>query len=95
MEQQSIKIRIGDRDYPFKINPNEEERIRLAVKRINERIDFFRSKYPTRDIQDALSMSLLHFAILSISAEQNKELSGLVHELKLLDNQLSEYIENI
>lgn len=95
MEQQSIKIGIADRVYPIKINPAEEEKIRLAVKRLNERVEFYRQKFAGRDIQDALSMSLLQFALKVVETEQNEELNGLLGELKLLDNQLSEYIENI
>ncbi len=95
MEQQSIKIGIADRVYPIKINPAEEEKIRLAVKRLNERVEFYRQKFSGRDIQDALSMSLLQFALKVVETEQNEELNSLLGELKLLDNQLSEYIENI
>ncbi|MEG0517651.1 MAG: cell division protein ZapA [Bacteroidales bacterium] len=95
MEQQSIKIGIADRVYPIKINPAEEEKIRIAVKRLNERIEFYRQRFAGRDTQDALSMSLLQFALKVVETEQNEELSGLLTDLKLLDNQLSEYIENI
>jgi cell division protein ZapA len=95
MEQQSIKIGIADRVYPIKINPAEEEKIRIAVKRLNERIEFYRQRFAGRDTQDALSMSLLQFALKVVETEQNEELGGLLTDLKLLDNQLSEYIENI
>ena len=95
MEQQSIKIGIADRVYPIKINPAEEEKNRIAVKRLNERIEFYRQRFAGRDTQDALSMSLLQFALKVVETEQNEELSGLLTDLKLLDNQLSEYIENI
>ena len=39
MEELSIKIKIGDREYPMKVDAEDEERIRLAGKKINEKID--------------------------------------------------------
>ena len=95
MMEQQVKLVIGDRQYPFKIKADDEEKIRLAVKKIEERINRFRVNYPSRDLQDALSMALLHFAIISVNAEQNEELSGLINELKLRESQLSEYIDSI
>ena len=93
-EQQQIKIGIADRVYPFKINPSDEEKIRLAVKMINERVAYYKQKYANRDSQDALSMSLLQFVMKWIKVEQDQDLNGLLNELKLLDNQLEEYINN-
>ncbi len=93
-EQQQIKIGIADRVYPFRINPSEEENIRRAVKMINERVAYYKQKYANRDSQDALSMSLLQFVMKWIKVEQDQDLNGLLNELKLLDNQLEEYINN-
>ena len=33
----SIKIRIADRDYPMRVNEEEEERLRAAGRLLNER----------------------------------------------------------
>ena len=66
-EFQSIQISIADRYYPLKIAVQDEEKIRAAVKIINEKVDLYRKKYATRDIQDALSMALLQFVIRLIS----------------------------
>lgn len=94
METQSIKIAIADREYPFKINPIEEELIRKAAKRINEKVEFFKAKFPNRDIQDAFSMSLLQFAMSLIEKEQNQDHTILLKELDSLDTELVEYIKN-
>ena len=38
MKELSIKIKIADREYPMKVDAADEEKIRLAGKKINEKI---------------------------------------------------------
>ena len=91
-EKQRIKITIAERQYPLTIHPSEEESMRIAVARIREMVEFYKSKFKDRDVQDALSMSVLQFAVRLVKLEQNKELDNLVEDLKALDKQLGEYI---
>ena len=87
----SIRISIADRFYPLKIVAADEERIRIASKRINERIEQYRQRYPTRDIQDALSMATLQFVIRLIESEQNENIEPLVKELDSISSQIEAY----
>jgi cell division protein ZapA len=91
-EKQRIKVTIAERQYPLTIHPSEEENMRIAVGRIRALVDTYKTKFRDRDIQDALSMSLLQFAVKSVKLEQNKEFDNLVEDLKALDRQLDEYI---
>ena len=91
-EKQRIKVTIAERQYPLTIHPSEEENMRIAVGRIRALVDSYKTKFRDRDIQDALSMSLLQFAVKSVKLEQNKEFDNLVEDLKALDRQLTEYI---
>lgn len=93
MEQQSIRISIADRYYPLKVAVNDEEKIRAAAKIINEKVDLYKSKYVSRDNQDALSMALLQFVIRLIEAEQREESNRILEELQNLDTLLDEYIK--
>ena len=93
MEQQSIQISIDDRFYPLRIAVADEEKIRSAVKIINEKISLYKKKYVNRDTQDALSMALLQFAIRLIEADQKEELNQMLEDLKGLDSLLGDYIE--
>ena len=65
---------------------------RIAVGRIREMVESYKSKFKDRDLQDALSMSVLQFAIRVVRLEKNKEFEGLLEDLKILDKQLDEYI---
>ncbi len=91
-EKQRIKVTIAERQYPLTIHPSEEENMRIAVGRIRALVDSYKTKFRDRDIQDALSMSLLQFAVKNVKLEQNKEFDNLVEDLKALDRQLDEYI---
>ena len=94
-EKQRIKITIAERQYPLTIHPSEEESMRIAVGKIKERVEFYKSRFKDRDIQDALSMSVLHFAVRMVKLEQNREFDELLDDLKVLDKQLDEYILHI
>ncbi|MBE6246018.1 MAG: cell division protein ZapA [Bacteroidales bacterium] len=91
-EKQRIKITIAERQYPLTIHPSEEESMRIAVSKIREMVEFYKSKFKDRDVQDALSMSVLHFAVKMVKLEQNKEFESLLEDLTVLDKQLDEYI---
>ena len=91
-EKQRIKITIAERQYPLTIHPSEEESMRIAVSKIREMVEFYKSKFKDRDLQDALSMSVLQFAVKVVRLEQNREFEGLLDDLKVLDKQLEEYI---
>ncbi len=91
-EKLRIKVTIAERQYPLTIQPSEEESLRIAVGKIREMVEFYKSKFKDRDLQDALSMSVLQFAVKVVRLEQNKEFEGLVEDLKVLDKQLDEYI---
>ena len=41
MAELSIKIRIGNREYPMRVKAEDEERIRKAGKLLNEKIKTF------------------------------------------------------
>jgi len=89
----SIRISIADRYYPLKIVAADEERIRVAARRINEKIDQYRQRYAGRDIQDALSMATLQFVIRLIESENNENIEPLVKELDSVTAQIEAYIQ--
>ncbi|MCB0735705.1 MAG: cell division protein ZapA [Flavobacteriales bacterium] len=68
----SIKVTIGDRQYPLKINAAEEEIVRSAAKLINDKAKFYQENFSVKDKQDALAMASLEFATEMLSATQAK-----------------------
>ena len=56
MKELSINVKIADREYPMKVDAEDEERIRLAGKKINEKIKLYRDQFGIDDKQDLLAM---------------------------------------
>lgn len=73
-----IKVSIADRVYPLTVKVEEEEGIRIAVKKIDELIKKFEQNYAVRDKQDVLAMCALQFA-------SKLEIKNLYNENEKLD----------
>jgi cell division protein ZapA len=85
----SIKVTIGDRQYPLKIDAAEEESVRKAAKLINEKSKFYQENFSVKDKQDSLAMAALEFAteVVGIQHEQSADKN-------LLDRKIS-YFQNL
>lgn len=76
MEELSIKIKIADREYPMKVDTEDEERIRLAGKKINEKIKMYRDQFGIDDKQDLLAMVAFDSLYEKLQAEAESSTSG-------------------
>ncbi|MCC2547667.1 cell division protein ZapA [Hymenobacter sp. BT175] len=94
MSELSIKIRVADRDYPMRITPTEEERLRMAGRLLNERIRDFREQYGIQDKQDLLAMIALSTMAdqLKVSKEKDGTDAALTERLARLDEVLSSVV---
>lgn len=83
----SVKIKICDREYPMRVSPDEESKIRKAGKLINERIRSYRDQFGIDDKQDLLAMVAFDCLIESLSSGNgqdngnSKELAEKIHYL--------------
>ena len=75
MEKLSIRIKISDREYPMKVDPEDEENIRKAGKIINERLKAYREKFGIDDKQDLLAMVAFDSTVERLKTE------GKTHQL--------------
>ncbi|SNR67607.1 MULTISPECIES: cell division protein ZapA [Hymenobacter] len=91
MSELSIKIRVADRDYPMRVSPQDEERLRLAGRLLNERLKEFRDQYGIQDKQDLLAMIALSTMAdrLKVSKEKDGTDAALTERLARLDEVLS------
>ncbi|TGE07780.1 cell division protein ZapA [Hymenobacter fodinae] len=91
MTDLSIKIRVADRDYPMRVSPQDEERLRMAGRLLNERLKEFREQYGIQDKQDLLAMIALSTMAdrLKVSKEKDGTDAALTERLARLDELLS------
>jgi cell division protein ZapA len=91
MEKLSIKIKIADREYPMKVSPDEEERIRKAGKIVNEKIKLFKSQFGIDDKQDLLAMVAFDALVERLKTESGDVSEHLLKEkLADLNNLISQ-----
>lgn len=81
--QLKIKISIADRVYPLSIQPEQEEGLRKAAKKIEAMIKQFEQSYAVRDKQDVLAMCALQFAAQTEQKTINDNSEILLAEDKL------------
>ena len=91
----SIKIKIADREYPMKVIPEDEERIRKAGRIINEKIKHYAQQFGIDDKQDLLAM--VAFDIL-VDKSQKEEIEVINDEtvterISSLNNMVSRALE--
>ncbi|MCI0750942.1 MAG: cell division protein ZapA [Flammeovirgaceae bacterium] len=73
MEELSIKIKIGDREYPMKVKRDDEERIRIASRLINEKLKSYREQFGIDDKQDLLAMVAFDCLIDKMTSEESHQ----------------------
>ncbi|WP_395077723.1 cell division protein ZapA [Flavobacterium sp.] len=94
-EKLKIKISIADRIYPLTVEPNQEEGLRSASKKIDVMMKQFEQNYAVRDKQDVLAMCALQFAS---QVEQKQIDKSTIQEetlikLENLNELLGEYLK--
>ena len=88
----SIKIKIADREYPMRVKPDDEERIRKAGKLINEKIKSYTEKFGIDDKQDLLAMVSFDILIDKLETDRNMENSdeNISNKINYLNNLISQ-----
>ena len=95
MEELSIKIKIADREYPMKVEASDEERIRLAGKKVNEKVRLYREQFGIDDKQDLLAMVAFDsvFEKLQNEVTQSEFGEAVIEKIHHLSRLISEEIE--
>ena len=89
MDLLSVKIKIADREYPMKVKPEEEQRVRAAGKFINDQLKMYQNKFGIDDKEDLLAMVAFDSMIAKLKSEeidnsQNEELDNSLERLNTL-----------
>lgn len=72
MTELSIKLRIGNREYPMRVKAEDEERIRRAGKILNEKMKSYREKFGIEDQQDLLAMVAFDCQVEKMKNDESK-----------------------
>ncbi|MCS6974018.1 MAG: cell division protein ZapA [Cyclobacteriaceae bacterium] len=94
MEELSIRIKIADREYPMKVKPQDEEKVRQAGRLINERIAAYRNQFGIEDKQDLLAMVAFDSLVEKMTSEEKQQVFGqaLMEKVNHLNNLVTQSI---
>jgi cell division protein ZapA (FtsZ GTPase activity inhibitor) len=91
METLSIRLKIGDREYPMKVKTEDEAKIRQAGKLINDKLKRYREEFGLDDKQDLLAMVAFDSMVQSMEQNEiNAEDSKIVQSKVVQINELLE-----
>lgn len=95
MSELSIKIKIGDREYPMRVEASEEQLLRLAGRNINEKLKAYSSQFGIDDKQDLLAMVAFDAIVSKMRSESGTSdfENQLNQKLSHIDGLLSSHIQ--
>jgi cell division protein ZapA len=87
----SIKIRIADREYPMRVQSEDQEKIRLAGKLLNEKLREFQEQFGVEDKQDLIAMVAFDCFVekLTSGEESSQSLKIIFQKLSDMDDLIS------
>ncbi len=97
MAKQAIKLRVGAKKYAMNIDSEKEELYRLAERELNQSLtEFEKQNYEGFTQMDYMSMTALKFAIKSVSARMQGEVSSEDEEsLKRIESNIASYLNDL
>jgi len=88
-----INIKIDGKNYPLTIDFKDEERYRLAAKRVNEIVRKYREQFGEQDSKDILAMAAFQIALSNTDMQQRNDKSLFVEELKNINDDISDFLK--
>ena len=90
----NINLVIADRPYPLKIKPEEEEVVRMAAKKLNEKVKELQGQYAAKDKQDYLAMCALMNEVENLGNKEKITIddTSFIDKLNELDVLLSQHV---
>ncbi len=92
-KQQRINIRIGGRAYPLTVDREDEERHRIAEKKVNETVGNYRELFADKDWQDILAMAAFQIALEHTDLARRADKSLFVEGLKDLNDDILDFLK--
>lgn len=89
-----INIKIDGKNYPLIIDTEDEERHRLAAKRVNEIVRKYREQFGDQDSKDILAMAAFQIALNSTELQQRNDKTLFIEELKNLNDDISDFLKD-
>lgn len=87
-EKFTIQLRIGNHTYPITVHRETEEMYREATKRINDKLNLYKQRFPNLGDENYLSMVTLDIAVQLIQNEKRNDTEPYNDVLALLTTEI-------
>jgi cell division protein ZapA len=85
-----INLTVGDRNYRVRIEAGDEEKVRLLIRKINDQLVDFKTRFAGKDMQDYVAMVLLWFVTEQPEGQTHPELAQVTERLADLEALLDQ-----
>lgn len=89
----TINIKIDGKGYPLTINREDEERYRLAAKRVSDIVRKFREQFGEQDPKDILAMAAFQIALNGSELQVSENKSLFIEELRNVNDDISDFLK--
>ena len=90
--QLRIKVSIADMTFFLKIDSQEEEAIRKAIKHIDDKLNVYRERFPGQTTSKYLAMVALHIGTLYQQERMRTDTRPLQEKFEELSVKLDEFL---
>lgn len=91
--QLRIKVLIAGMTFFLRIDPQEEEAIRKAIKHIDDKLNVYRERFPGQTTEKYLSMVALHLGTLYQQERMRTDTQPFLKKFEELGTQIDELLE--
>lgn len=89
----TINIKIDGKAYPLTINRDDEERYRLAAKKVNETVRKFRAQFGEQNGKDLLAMTAFQIALSNTEVPKAEGKTLFIDELRNVNDDISDFLK--
>ncbi len=93
-DQLRIKVIIAGLTFFLRINPEEEEAIRKAVKHIDDKLNVYREHFPGQTTEKYLAMVALHVGVLFQQERMRTDTRPFQEKFAELSMRLDEFLRD-
>jgi Cell division protein ZapA. len=92
--KQNITVKIWDREFSLAVDAEMEENIRLAARRVNDKISSNINHYENVSVEEIMCMLLLEeeTKLVEMELDDKGQTHDILHKLQQLDVKLGEYL---
>ena len=95
MSEISIHIRIGQREYPMKVLPKEEQTLRESAQQLNEQLQWYAKQFHLHDYQDVMAMAAFDLTVERTKGMKEKafQAQGIYEQVRRMQRHIDGILE--